>query len=66
MSKSSKRTSEVGGSGRWSAKRKAAAILRLLQGEDLDTVSRELKVTASALWRYRSGAKCFWRTAWRA
>jgi transposase-like protein len=53
MSKGSKRTSEVGGSGRWSAKRKAAAVLRLLKGEDLDTVSRELKVTASTLSEWR-------------
>jgi transposase len=53
MSKGSKRTSEVGGSGRWSAKRKVAAVLRLLKGEDLDTVSRELKVTASTLSEWR-------------
>ena len=62
MSKGSKRTSEVGGSGRWSAKRKADAVLRLLKGEDLDTLSRELKVTAATL---SDGARCFWRTVWR-
>src|SRR5437660_11256133 len=41
------------GRGRWSAKRKAAAILRLLRGEDLELVSRELGVTAATLsgWR---------------
>lgn len=41
------------GRGRWSAKRKYAAILRLLRGEDLETVSRELGVTAATLsgWR---------------
>src|SRR3989441_12801091 len=41
------------GRGRWSAKRKAAAILRLLRGEDLETLSRELGVTAATLsdWR---------------
>src|SRR3989442_14163978 len=41
------------GQGRWSAKRKAAAILRLLRGEDLETLSRELGVTAATLsgWR---------------
>jgi len=33
------------GRGRWSAKRKAAAILRLLRGEDLETLSRKLGVT---------------------
>lgn len=41
------------GRGRWSAKRKAAAVLRLLRGEDLETLSRELGVTAATLsgWR---------------
>jgi transposase-like protein len=41
------------GRGRWSAKRKYAAVLRLLRGEDLETLSRELGVTAAALsgWR---------------
>ena len=39
--------------GRFSAKRKVAAVMRLLRGEDLDRVSRELKVTAATLsdWR---------------
>jgi len=39
--------------GRFSSRRKMAAVLRLLRGEDLDTVSRELGVTAAALagWR---------------
>ena len=39
--------------GRWSAKRKSEAVLRLLKGEDLDTLSRELKVNAATLsgWR---------------
>lgn len=55
MTKSVKRAGEVGGSGRWSAKRKAEAVMRLLRGEDLDTVSRQLKVTAATLsgWRDR-------------
>jgi transposase len=35
--------------GRWSAKRKFAAVLRLLRGEDLETLSRELGVTAAPL-----------------
>jgi len=41
------------GRGRWSAKRKFAAILRLLRGEDLETLSRESGVTAATLsgWR---------------
>ncbi len=39
--------------GRWSAKRKSAAVLRLLRGEDIETLSRELGVTAATLsgWR---------------
>jgi hypothetical protein len=41
------------GQGRWSAKRKFAAVLRLLRGEDLETLSRELGVIAATLsgWR---------------
>jgi len=41
------------GRGRWSAKRKYAAMLRLMRGEDLETLSRELGVTAATLsgWR---------------
>ena len=41
------------GRGRWSAKRKFAAVFRLLRGEDLETVSRELGVTAATLSRWR-------------
>ena len=37
------------GRGRWSAKRKTAAVLRLLRGEDIETLSRELGVTAATL-----------------
>lgn len=39
--------------GRFSARRKVAAVIRLLRGEDLDRVSRELRVTAAtlSLWR---------------
>lgn len=39
--------------GRFSSKRKTEAVLRLLQGEDLDTLSRELGVTASRLSQWR-------------
>ena len=35
--------------GRFSARRKTEAVLRLLRGEDLDTLSRELGVTAATL-----------------
>ena len=39
--------------GRMSGQRKTAAVLRLLRGEDLETVSRGLGVTAATLsgWR---------------
>jgi transposase-like protein len=39
--------------GRFSSRRKTAAVLRLLRGEDLELVSRDLGVTAATLsgWR---------------
>jgi len=39
--------------GRFSSRRKTATVLRLLRGEDLELVSRELGVTAATLagWR---------------
>src|SRR5258706_7680148 len=39
----------LGRGGRMSRQRKTAAVLRLLGGEDLETVSRELGVTAATL-----------------
>ena len=43
----------LGRGGRMSRQRKTAAVLRLLRGEDLETVSRGLGVTAATLsgWR---------------
>jgi transposase-like protein len=41
--------------GRFSAKRKTQAVLRLLRGEDLDALSRELGVTAATLSAWRDG-----------
>jgi transposase len=43
----------LGRGGRMSRQRKAAAVLRLLRGEDLETASRSLGVTAATLsgWR---------------
>src|ERR687896_1774098 len=38
-----------GRGGRISRQRKTAAVLRLLRGEDLETISRELGVTAATL-----------------
>ena len=44
-----------GDRGRWSSRRKTEIVLRLLRGEDLDSVSREIGVTAAAMsgWRDR-------------
>src|ERR1700755_2153607 len=42
-----------GGGGRMSRQRKTAAVLRLLRGEDLETISRNLGVTAPTLSRWR-------------
>ena len=42
-----------GRGGRMSRQRKAAAVLRLLRGEDLETVSRGLGVTAATLTGWR-------------
>jgi transposase-like protein len=42
--------------GRFSSKRKAEAVLRSLRGEDLDALSRELRVTAATLAQWR---ECF-------
>jgi hypothetical protein len=41
--------------GRFSARRKSQAVLRLLRGEDLDTLSRELGVTTATLSGWRDG-----------
>jgi transposase-like protein len=38
---------------RWSANKKADAVMRLLRGEKLDVVSRELKVEAHLLAKWR-------------
>jgi transposase len=39
--------------GRFSSRRKMEAVLRLLRGEDLDSISRELQVTAATLSEWR-------------
>jgi hypothetical protein len=48
---------------RWSAYRKADAVMRLLRGEGLDEVSRELRVEAHA---WRRGGTSSWLAGWRA
>ena len=45
--------SDPRGRQRMSAKRKQSAVLRLLRGEDLELVSRELRVTAAELSAWR-------------
>jgi len=39
--------------GRWSSRRKMEVVLRVLRGEDLDALSRELGVSASRLAQWR-------------
>lgn len=39
--------------GRFSARKKTEAVLRLLRGEDLDVLSRELGITAAKLSEWR-------------
>ena len=48
-----KKSNSVGERGRWTSKRKSEAVQRLLRGEDLDTLSRELRVTAATLSEWR-------------
>lgn len=38
---------------RWSVRRKTDAVIRLLRGEDIDTVARELRVEAHRLAAWR-------------
>src|SRR3954470_16349244 len=52
MSKKSPKT-DTPDRGRFSARRKTDAVVRLLRGEDLDTLSRELGVTAATLSSWR-------------
>jgi transposase-like protein len=47
------------------SRRKTEAVLRLLRGEDLDTLSRELGITAATIssWRDQFWARSPWRTS---
>jgi transposase len=47
-------SNKSGGNNRFSTKRKRAAVLRLLRGEDLELVSREYTVTAATLSQWRA------------
>ena len=53
MRAETKQASELGRGGRMSRQRKRDAVLRLLRGEDLETVSRSLGVTAATLTAWR-------------
>ena len=48
-----KKNHRIQENGRFSAKRKTEAVLRLLRGEDLDLLSREYKITANKLSQWR-------------
>jgi hypothetical protein len=54
MSKPSTKT-DTADWGRFSAKWKTEAVLRLLRGEDLETLSRQLGITAATLCAWRDG-----------
>jgi transposase-like protein len=49
----SKKRTRAADRGRFSSKVKAEAVVRLLRGEDLDALSRELSVTAATLASWR-------------
>lgn len=49
--------------GRWSSQRKVEVVLRILRGEDLDGLSRELGVTAARLAAWRDEALAGMSTA---
>jgi transposase-like protein len=51
--RNSKSGSGSGERGRWSSKKKMDVVLRLLKGEDLDALSRECRVTASTISKWR-------------
>jgi transposase-like protein len=53
MTAETKQARELGRGGRMSRQRKRDAVLRLLRGEDLETASRSLGVTAAALTAWR-------------
>lgn len=46
------------GKGRWSSKRKAAVVVELLRGEDIESLSRRDAVTAATLSAWREAFLC--------
>ena len=53
MNRSASRSEAAREHGRWSSRRKTEVVLRLLRGEALDALSRELGVTAATLAQWR-------------
>ncbi len=53
MNRSGSRSEVAPERGRWSARRKMEVVLRILRGEPLDALSRELGVTAATLAQWR-------------
>ena len=51
--RSKPKKTQSGSKGRFSARRKAEAVRRLIAGEDLDALARELGVTAARLAEWR-------------
>ena len=53
MNRSGSHSAAAAERGRWSSRRKMEVVLRLLRGEPLDALSRELGVTAATLAHWR-------------
>src|SRR5215208_8191377 len=53
MNRSGSHSETVAERGRWSSRRKTEVVLRILRGEALDALSRELGVTAATLAQWR-------------
>jgi transposase-like protein len=53
MNRSRSKSEAAAERGRWSSRRKTEIVLRMFRGEALDTLSRELGVTAATLAQWR-------------
>lgn len=54
MNRSDSRSETASERGRWSSRRKTEVVLRILRGEALDALSRELGVSAATLAQWRN------------
>jgi transposase-like protein len=54
MNRSPSRSEAARERGRWSSRRRTEVVLRILRGEALDALSRELGVTAATLAQWRA------------